>query len=60
MPKKIISASGVSLKWVKSNERRRERERRAKVSVNNGQYICLNQNVKIHENMKTQNSDNNI
>ena len=30
-------ASGVSLEWVKSNERRRrERERRANVSVNDG------------------------
>ena len=37
----------ISPKWVKSNERRRERkkrERRAKVSVNNGQYKHLDQN----------------
>ena len=35
-----ISASGVFPKWVKSNERReRDEEERAKVSVNNGQYI---------------------
>ena len=33
-------ASWVSPKWVKRNERRREKERRrAKVSVNKGQYI---------------------
>ena len=41
-----MSASGVSPKWVKSNERKeREREkedRRAKVSVDNGQYLRLN------------------
>ena len=33
-----ISASGVSPKWVKSNERR-EKEEREKVSDYNGQYI---------------------
>ena len=42
----LISASGVSPTWVKSNERRRRREREiAKVSVNNGQYIHRNQNL---------------
>ena len=38
------SASWVTPKWMKSNEhrekdRKKERKRRAKVSVNNGQYI---------------------
>ena len=43
-----ISASGVSPKWVKSNERRKkeERERRAKVGNNNGHYVRLNQLLK--------------
>ena len=42
-----ISASSVSPKWVKNNGHRRERERRrgAKVSFNNGQYKCMDQNI---------------
>ena len=41
------SASSVSRKWVKSNEHReREKERRrAKVSVNNGQYKRQDQKI---------------
>ena len=42
-----ISASGVSPKWVKRNERRRKKKERkkerAKVSNNIGQYISLDQ-----------------
>ena len=40
-----ISASEVSPKWIKNNERRRRREKRerAKVGDYNGQYIRLNQ-----------------
>ena len=41
------SASWVSLKWVKSNKCRREKERREKVSVNNGQYKRLDQQIMI-------------
>ena len=39
-----ISASGVSSKWVKSNEHREEKKKeRVKVDDYNGQYICLKQ-----------------